>query len=63
MPRVLKEIPIKERQIVCPHCGRTIAYVANDIHIYRGTDISGGPNEWIICPGDKCGKDITIRSW
>lgn len=65
MARVIKEAPRKEKKIVCEHCGRTIAYVKNDIKSYHGRDISGGPDgcEWIKCPGDKCKKDIILRSW
>jgi len=64
MARVIKEIPIVEKQIVCRNgCGATIAYVPNEVRSYHGKDISGGPDgrEWIVCPG--CGKDITIKSW
>jgi len=63
MARVLKEIPLKEKQTVCHGCGHTIAYVLNDIKEYHGRDISGGPDgrEWIVCPN--CNKDIILRSW
>lgn len=62
MPRVIAEIPRKEKTIVCNGCGYTIAYVINDIKEYHGTDYSGGSDgkEWIDCP---CGKQIIIRSW
>lgn len=65
MARVLKEVPIKEKQVVCYSCGRTIAYVKNDVQEYHGTDMGGGPDgcEWIVCPGENCGKDITLKSW
>ena len=65
MPRVVKEVPRKEKQIVCHSCGRTIAYVQNDVQEVHGTDISGGPDgqEYIFCPGDGCGKKIIISSW
>lgn len=64
MPRVIKDAP-QEKQVVCPHCGRTIGYFKSDIKEYHGTDISGGPDgrEWIVCPGKGCGEDITLRSW
>jgi DNA-directed RNA polymerase subunit RPC12/RpoP len=63
MPRVIKEAPIVEKKVVCPHCGCTIGYVENDIQESHGTDISGGPDgeEYIRCPG--CSKKITLRSW
>jgi predicted RNA-binding Zn-ribbon protein involved in translation (DUF1610 family) len=63
MARVLKEIPLKEKQTVCYSCGHTIAYVLNDVKEYHGTDYSGGPDgrEWIVCPN--CNKDIILRSW
>lgn len=65
MPRIIKEAPVKEKKIVCDHCGRTIAYVKKDIREYHGTDISGGPDgcSWIVCPGKDCGKDIILKSW
>lgn len=65
MARVIKEAPIVEKQKVCEHCGRTIAYVKNDIKEYSGTDYSGGPDgmTWVDCPGDSCGKKIVLTSW
>lgn len=63
MPRVIEDIPPVEKRIVCIYCGRTIAYVQNDVKSVHGTDISGGPDgsEWIDCPG--CSKQIILRSW
>jgi hypothetical protein len=65
MPRVIKEAPIVEKQVVCKHCGRTIAYVNNDVQTYSGTDYGGGPDgqTWVNCPGDDCGKRIILSSW
>lgn len=64
MARILKEVPIKEKQAVCNNgCGATVAYVPNDVKSWHGTDYSGGPDgeEWIVCPG--CGEKITLRRW
>ncbi len=65
MARVLKEAPVVEKKVVCEHCGRTIAYVKNEVKEYHGTDISGGPDgqEWIVCPANDCGLNIILRSW
>lgn len=62
--RVVKEAPSPqvEKEIVCRECGRTLAYVPNDVQSYHGTDISGGPDghTWVNCP---CGKKAIISSW
>lgn len=65
MARVLKKVKPKEKKVVCPECGYTIAYVRNDVKSYSGTDIGGGPDgrEWIVCPNEECKEDITLRSW
>lgn len=65
MARVVKETPVVEKKVVCEHCGRTIAYVKNDIHEYHGKDMSGGPDgmTWVNCPGSNCGKKIILTSW
>ena len=65
MARVIKEAPIKEKKTVCEHCGRTIAYVNNDIKECSGTDYGGGPSgaKWIVCPGDGCKKQILLETW
>lgn len=64
MARIVEEVPVVEKRAVCRDgCGKTVAYVPNDVHEYHGTDISGGPDgqEWVNCPG--CRKKIIIRSW
>ncbi len=62
--RVVKEAPAPEveKQVVCDKCGRTLAYVPNDVKRRNGTDYSGGPDgeEWVRCP---CGKKAIISSW
>ena len=63
MARVIKKGKPKEKKVICNDCGSTIGYTKNDIKVYSGTDISGGPDgqEWIVCPD--CGKNIILRSW
>lgn len=64
MARIIEDVPVEEKRAVCrAGCGRTVAYVPNDVQSHHGTDISGGPDgsEWINCPG--CGKRIVLRSW
>lgn len=65
MARVIKEAPRKEKKVVCNHCGRTIAYVQNDVMEYSGTDYGGGPDgqTWVVCPAEDCGKKIVLSSW
>lgn len=65
MPRVIEDVPAVEKRATCSHCGRTIAYVDNDVQEYRGRDISGGPDgmRWVVCPGTGCGKKIVLESW
>lgn len=65
MARIVKEAPRKEKKVVCEHCGRTIAYVKNEIREYHGTDYSGGPDgqTWVVCPAEDCGKEIILSSW
>jgi hypothetical protein len=62
--RIIESVPVVEKQTVCRKgCGKTVAYVPNDVREWHGTDMSGGPDghEWIVCPG--CGKEITVRQW
>jgi hypothetical protein len=64
MARIIDSEPPVEKRAVChAGCGKTVAYVPNDVKRYDGTDIGGGPDgcEWVDCPG--CGKRIVIRSW
>lgn len=63
MARVVEEIPVQYKRVLCQNCGRTIEYVQAEVKSYHGTDYGGGPDgrEWIVCP--HCGKDITLKSW
>jgi len=64
MARVIEDIPVVEKRIVHINgCGRTIAYVPNEVREIHRTDYGGGPDgkEFIICPS--CGKEITVRAW
>ncbi len=66
MPRVVSEAPVIEKQVVCrAGCGRTIAYVPNDVQRRDGRDYTGGPDgeEYVLCPGAGCGKKIVLRAW
>lgn len=64
MARIVEGAPPKEKQTVCEEgCGKTVAYVPNDVREYNGTDYSGGPDgyRYVNCPG--CGKEIVLESW
>lgn len=64
MARVIKEVPVKEKQAVCEDgCGATVAYVPNEVKERHGTDYGGGPDgsKWVVCPG--CGAKIVLESW
>lgn len=63
MARVIEEVPIVEKRVVCPGCGSTIGYVQNDVQSRHGTDYGGGPDgmEWVDCPA--CRRRIVLRSW
>lgn len=64
MARIVEGKPPVEKEIVCNNgCGRTVAYVPNDVKSRSGTDYGGGPDgcSWVNCPG--CGKKIIIESW
>jgi predicted RNA-binding Zn-ribbon protein involved in translation (DUF1610 family) len=52
-----------EKQVICPNCGTTIAYVPNDVKSRSGIDYGGGPDgsTWIVCPS--CRKQIVLSSW
>lgn len=65
MARIVKEAPIKEKEVVCTHCGRTIAYVNNDVKEHSSSDYSGGPSgfTWVDCPATDCLKKIILKSW
>lgn len=64
MARVLENVPRVEKTLVCPHCGRTIGYVSNDVKDYYSRDIGGGGDTtyYLHCPSPDCGKQINI-SW
>ena len=64
MARVLDD-SILEKKVRCPHCGRMIGYVNNDIDERHGRDYSGGPDgeRFVRCPGEGCGKKIVLESW
>lgn len=63
MARVIEDVPRVEKRTVCNGCGRTIAYVPNEVKRHEGTDYGGGPDgrKWIDCPA--CGDMITLERW
>jgi DNA-directed RNA polymerase subunit RPC12/RpoP len=58
-----KPDPSVVKEIICKNCGSKLEYTPIDLHVYHGTDYSGGPDgeEWINCPS--CAKKVTVRSW
>jgi hypothetical protein len=63
--KVISRKPAKSaiKRKVCPHCGATLEYVANDVQERHGTDYGGGPDgaKWIDCAN--CNKQIILESW
>lgn len=63
MPRTIKVGKKREKRVTCKECGSIIGYFKEEVKVYSGTDISGGPDgqEWIVCP--ECNENIILRSW
>jgi hypothetical protein len=63
MARIVEDVPRVEKQVVCREgCGRTVAYVPNDVTVKQGPDYGGGwwTQESLTCPG--CQKTIVLRT-
>lgn len=53
------------RHTVCPHCGETLKYTAEDIQKTSGRPRGGVQNVhvWVECAKEDCGKMVTLRRW
>ena len=65
MPRVIEAVPRRERIAVCPNCGRTVAYVQNDVKSRTTRDYTGcsDTDYYVRCPATDCRKEIPVKGY
>lgn len=63
MAKIVK--PPKPKRVKCDECKATIEYLPEEVEVYSGTDMGGGPDGWrrVKCPREGCPGHGYIEQW
>jgi hypothetical protein len=59
MVKVVSEGPVLTKKVICRNCGYELEFTGEDVHSW--TDSDGDLYQRIMCPREKCAKQISVK--